>query len=266
MLTKYRALVTILNRLPREPFNLARYVERCPPVGKLPLPEHTWAFIGSLHYYARCMRWGYFFLEVLRPVVAIDSRWVSLEERLGTNIVPGLPEWKCSVFGDDVFFAHEKTGECIHLCAWDAPEIISVHSLISHFKNHREPGPVEQRLDQLFPEGCGFRLALHPLFRNHLLTPVGDGNLETYRLARDYARLDEFVDLWLDPRQRVWLAAAIGDWPAAHAAAVDLCLPDVPRLTFQRAADCSDRWVFKLRQAVQRKSDSDARDARSWVK
>ena len=67
----------------------------------------------------------------------------------------------------------------------------------------------------------------------------------SYSTAR---RSRGFWERWADPKNRVWLAALIGDWPAAHEAALACDMGDLALITGYRAEECRRDWLKRLRE------------------
>src|SRR5262249_14447022 len=139
---------------------------------------------------------------------------------------------------------HRGTAERIHVDAISGPDLISEDAFVCHYVTHREPGPAEQRLAQLFPKGRGISLALGVLRRKGLLCPTEEGEFTLRGLVTGYTgAVERLLDRWETPEDRLWLAALIGDWPAADATAETLGRGDLTALARPRAESCRRRWV-----------------------
>lgn len=117
-------------------------------------------------------------------------------------------------------------------------------------------GPAERRLLELHPEAHALRLSLETLARAVLIEWIDDDEID-FALSEEARLLDAaihaFLGVWGSGSGRAYLAAAIGDWLAAHAAA--LAAGDVPLIaaTGPRAEACRWRRLAAIRRQVDRR-------------
>src|SRR5436305_358749 len=102
--------------------------------------------------------------------------------------------------------------------------------------DHDPPPDLAAALDALPPAG-----ALAAPRAAGALHQVDEEEFELCgRVTRRADAIGGFLDAWEDatPLARVWLAALVGDWPAAHDAAVAVGEPALVRVTGPRAEAC----------------------------
>jgi hypothetical protein len=250
-------LEAILN-VPPAGNDICLLVDQAPAVGTLPEPQVSWVLMGLLHYRRR-KRWAWRVLRSrLRSLLSRPSKGsvsiMDVIENVQEGIVPGLPDWRYSLDGNDSHLVHRGTGEDIHIDALNGPELIPIWAFINHFQVHGDPGPAEQRLRQLFPHGAGCDLALSILKKATVLHPVDEVDFELCGAVTEYtSAVKGFLSRWRHAKateDRVWLAAWIGDWPAAHDAAVAARNDRLAVRIAPRAAECRMQWLKRLRQRV----------------
>jgi hypothetical protein len=227
-----------------------------------PDPQLVWVLLGLIHYRQRKV-WAWdVLLEHLGKQLGRPSRAkVSIQDvRDGVQegVVPGLPDWQYYLDGNDSHLIHRGTGEDIHLDALNGPELIPEDWFIHHFMHHRQPGPSEQRLAQLFPQGDGCRIVLDALRKTCLLHPTMEGEFTLCGKATPYSEaIEHFLARWQHPSDRLLLGAAIGDWLAAHEAALATGDAELAALTDPQARACRERWLTRLRKRVAKRGLSE---------
>jgi hypothetical protein len=256
----YQKLMTLLESLgdlPGRPADLGGFLAAAATAGARPLPQHAWTLIGLLHYQDRkWWAWEAYQAHV-RPLVrdgdapgaAAAPDWACA----GRGIVPGLPDWEFELDGNASFLAHRGTGEKIHVDVVNGPEDMNAWGFHEFVETHREPGPAERRLRQLFPGGGGLRLALRDLTRARLIHALDAPNFELCPVVTDHVDgVAGFLGRWEDPVERLPLAALIGDWAAAHETVQALGRTDLTAVTGPRAERCRQRWLQRLRKRAAR--------------
>lgn len=262
MTDKLWMILELISAYRERPKDVTGFVEEALAVGPLPVPQVTWALLGLLHHRERkCWAWGVLH-ERLRPLLDRPEKdTVSIQdvlEGVQEGVVPGLPDWRYSLDGNDSHLIHRGTGEDIHFDALNGPELIPEGWFIRHFVHHRDQGPAEERLARLFPGGDGCPIALHLLRKTCLLRPTMEGEFTLCRKVTPYAgAVEQFLARWQDPADRPWLAALIGDWPAAHEAALAVGDGALAALAAPRAEECRRRWRKRLRKLAARVGLSD---------
>jgi hypothetical protein len=255
MIEKLMTLLRAIREVPDDPGDVESSLRAAPAAASLPEPQVGWTLIGLLHYRRRKL-WAWRVMserlraQLDRPEKGMVS-FMDVVNGAQKGVVPGLPDWRYSLDGNDSRLTHRGTGEDIHVDALNGPELIWPGYFIEHFEAHREPGPAEERLASLFPRGAGCLYALGVLERSGLLHPGGVADFEMCGRAAEYAPdVERFLSRWRradGPEDRARVAARIGDWPAAHQAAVASGDDRLVALTAPRARKCHARWLKRLR-------------------
>jgi hypothetical protein len=154
--------------------------------------------------------------------------------------VPGLPEWEFYFHGRGCCVSHKVRGDAVDVDFFDdTADHFDTYFYVRFLKSLRRPEPPEARLLTLHPSVRPVTIAFTDLTDAGAL--VCEGGPDRPRPPRlpaevlDYAEdVRRFCDLWGDPNRRLWLAAVIGDWPAAHA----LATPELAEVTAGRADAC----------------------------
>lgn len=262
MLEKLLTLMEAIRNVPDRVGDVGSCLEVPPDREAFPDPQVSWTLMGLVHYRQRKL-WAW---RVLRERLSAQlsrprKAWVTLKdvlEGVQTGIVPGLPDWEYHLDGNDSHLIHRGTGEDIHIDALNGPELIPEEWFIQNFHAHRAPGPAEQRLRRLFPHRAGCLFALDMLRKTCLLHPSDEENeFELCGKVTAYADdMAAFLSRWGQadaPEQRVWLAAWIGDWLAAHEAATVSGNTRLIALTASRAEVSRVRWLKRLRKWLARR-------------
>src|SRR5262249_47274490 len=118
----------------------------------------------------------------------------------GRGIVPGLPDWQFDLDYNASFLTHRGTGERIHIDILNGPEDMTDWAFWEFVETHREPGPAERRLRELFPGGAGLRLVLRDLSHASLLHSLDEPDFELCPVVTDHADgVEGFLAHWEDP-------------------------------------------------------------------
>jgi hypothetical protein len=241
------------------PHDLFGAVKSLPPVGTLPSPWATWTLIQLVRYRSRQL-WAF---ETLR---AADIDLDDLAEAepgyfsVTTHIVPALPGWElevCNSFHFDFAYLRDHaSGEEIFLdlsAVKDEESYFFMGSMLEHSQPWTR-GAAESRMTELHPVIDTVLLARADLIESqHLEESCLDDVLEytCERLAPhvigSVGEIECFLEAWEDASKRLWLAALIGDWPAAAAAAEQEGNPDLMMFTKCRAEECRLRRIAHLR-------------------
>jgi hypothetical protein len=257
MSPNFARLFGVLSDPPGRPGDLRSFIATAPPVGALPSPYLAWPLLGLLHYLG-LKRWAWGVIrrrlrpQLRRPVkklVTITDVLYSAQE----GVVPGEPDWEYCLDGNDSHLKHKGTGERIHVDVLNGPQDIYLGHFVNFYISHREPGAAERRLVQLFPRGVGIAFAIEYLEGIGLLHQQLEGVYALCDAVSRYAEAAEsFLDRWDVAEDRLWLAARLQDWPAAHAAALAAGRADVADLTGPRAESCRRMWLEWLRRLAAR--------------
>ena len=129
----------------------------------------------------------------------------------------------------------------------DSADYFDTFFYTNFLRSLRRPEPPEQRLLELHPSRRSLSIAVADLLAAGALNPLPGRDAHPYRLSGavlDRAReIETFCAAWAGPGNRPWLAALVGDWPAAHAAGTG----DGPEaITAPRAARCRDLRRHRL--------------------
>lgn len=248
------ALLDALANVPNSVEDVYSFVEGLPRGGTLPVPQIGWTLIGMLHLRARRL-WAWRTIEERVVPCLPEGRdhfhGDHMIDLVGKGVVPGLPDWRYELDGNASHLAHRGTGETIDVDLMLGPEHGYVMSLVHHFLSHRDPGPAERRLAQLFPHGAGCLYAVEAVRRLGLVHLSDGEEFELCgRLAAYTEDAERFIARWAaatNPSERAWLAAWVGDWPAAHDAAITAADSRLAKLTARPAAACHRQWLRFVR-------------------
>lgn len=250
------------------PTDLARFLRDLPEANKLPSPWVTWTIIGLVRH-TRRQAWV---ADVIRTRLRGNPDDLARLGSLGqpesvqqSGPVPGLPEWEYYFHGLGCRLTHKVRGEAIDVDFHDgdSAEFIDTYFYVNYLESLRHPDPAERRLLDLNPSVRPVTLSVAELAAANMLTPLPGRERHPFRIADDVLphedAIDAFVEAWSDGRHRVWLASLIGDWPAAHDAAVGEGRPDLTAVTSGRAGECLEHRRRSLLRAS--KDDRQAPDA-----
>jgi hypothetical protein len=228
-----------------EPLDLATALEALPAVGRLPSPWETWTLIGLIRHRRRQLWVG----DVITARLGADLLELAEMGALGhppvhqSGPVPGLPEWEYYFHGIGCCLTHRVTGEAIDVDFFEeSAEYFDLWFYQNHLKSLREPPPPERRLLELHPSVEPIRLAAEDLLRAGVLAPLPGSDGFPFRVADSALGHEEGVTAlcqsWADEGRRLWLAALVGDWPAAHDEALRRGDPALGEITAARARQC----------------------------
>jgi hypothetical protein len=166
--------------------------------------------------------------------------------------VPGLPEWEYYFHGRGSCLTHRITGESIDVDFFDdCADYFDTWFFEQYLKSLRSPEPAEQRLLELYPSLRPMHLTVSDLLKAGMLIRLDESH--AYRLSDDVLQhsdtMASFCKAWEGPSQRLWLAALVGDWPAAHEAAAKVGNPTLVALTEAPADRCRELRRKRLLQA-----------------
>jgi hypothetical protein len=234
---KFARLLGALRAISSHHGDVQTALAAAPPVGALPAPQLSWTLLCLFQFWRR-YRWA----------------WRVLHERFWFNrghqkLV--LRDWEFEFDGPASSATHRGHKETILVDAWRGPDDLSYRAFGKWAASQREPGPTVQRLRELFPGGCGSTLALGVLRCVGLVQGIDDGRFVLCRGLRPFAApAREFLAQWSEPTRRLGLAAAIGDWPAAHTAVQILGRSDLLTETGANVERTRILWLRHLRRYV----------------
>jgi hypothetical protein len=245
------------------PTDLAIAMQALPAVGLLPSPWETWVLIGLVRHRVRQLWVGEVVTSRLGGSLLDLARLGALghpQDVPYQGPVPGLPEWEYYFHGQGCCLTHRVTGECIDVDFYgDNAESFDIWFYTHYLESLRAPEPPEQRLRALHGSLRPLQLAIADLQAAGALT---GGETHPCRVSEAVLRREEaitaFAAAWADPSRRIWLAAVIGDWPAAYVAAE--CAGDARliALTGARADQCRELRRQKLLQAFRDEAQASA--------
>lgn len=236
------------------PADLTLSLEALPEVGTLPSPWETWALIGLVRHRER-QAWV---ADIIRTRLRGNPDALAAVGALGhpkgvsqSGPVPGLPEWEYYFHGRGCCLTHKVHGDAIDVDFYDdSAEYFDTFFYINYLKSLRHPEPPEQRLTELHPSRRPVCIAISDLIAAGALTPLPGRDAHPYRVSEEVLAhtdaVDSFCDAWADPGRRVWLAALVGDWLAAHEAASDQ--PALQGILVPRAERCRELRRVRLRK------------------
>jgi hypothetical protein len=235
---------------PPDPLDLRAAVAAALPPDH-PVPQVSWSLFALLHYLQR-RRWA---AAVVREHLgAVVRRLKRTDDFLVEGIVPGLPDWQYTFTIIDSCLIHRGSGERLYVGRLAEGNALEDRHFYEYLDNHRQPGPAEQRLGELLPDYDGLDVALSELARSGLIRYQPAHRSSPLRLGRSVAgyahAVGTLLDKWPDARERLRLAVAIGDWPAALAAAQSLDDPALAALLAPRVEACRWRWRTLLWDGV----------------
>jgi hypothetical protein len=224
-----------------------------PGPADMPSPWLTWALFAVCEY-GRLQRWALGALEalVVPRLRARSGTPTHLEDLDARGFLPGLPEWEYDVEPGQATVAHRADREIIDLDTSRGPGVFCDWMFVEALLSHRRPGPTTLRLLQLHPDLLTLPMALEDLSRAGLLhVNISDDYNLSVRARALLGPIGAFLAAWRDrPGWRVWLAALIGDWQAAHEAARRGDDPDLTALTGRRAERCRRDRLGRLRRHI----------------
>ena len=239
-----RLFATLAGSLEPPAGGLAGALAALPEIGTLPPPVAVLTLVAMARHRRR-QAWARDNLRArlfdrLPPLEELAPERTPLE-----GVLRGLPEWGfslevelryCTVF-------HRVTGEAISvdLASRYGESFFFIPAFLDQ-TGPRDPGTPEARIQALRSAGWCVLDAVDMLVDAGLVEQY-----EPYSLAEDIYRLTPaalehadalaaFGDAWAAATDRTWIAALIGDWPAAHASAAAMGDPAVVAVTSGRVA------------------------------
>ena len=204
------------------PDELATRITALPTAGSLIEPCTAWLFINLMLHRAR-QRWARKELQRHFPSFFVSEP----DQEPQFKPVPGMPEWRlvfvCDVWGtivhrvtgelivvdrvrhrgEYIVFPHETQRDVTSRSPWDVPARLTATT-----------GGLQTAIDEL----VAVRILLETDFYG--LAWEDSEDPEAHRLSRRVSSMSRavhnFRHLWDEPRNRLWLAAIIGDWPSAN--------------------------------------------------
>ena len=239
-----------------EPDESASFLQALPDPGLLPSPWETWALIGLVRHRGRQAWVADIIRTRLRGALSELAALGALGHPEGvpqTGPVPGMPEWEYYFHGRGCCISHKIDGDSIDVDFWDdSAEYFDTFFYKKYLESLRRPEPPEQRLRQLHPSARAVTIAINDLIALRALTPLPGSDAFPSRIADDVLACAEtiaaFCTAWAAPKRRVWLAALIGDWPAADEAAQGR--RDLTAITSPRAEQCREIRRQRLRREM----------------
>jgi hypothetical protein len=210
------------------PEDLAAAVRSLPDAGHLPSPWETWTLIGLVRHRERQLWVGEVVTTRLHGSLIDLARMGAMghpQDIPQQGPVPGLPEWEYYYHGRGCCLTHRVTGESIDVDFYDdTAEYFDSWFYTNYLESLRQPEPPEQRLLALHASIRPVQLALTDLLACGILAPLPGRDIHPFRLAPavlpHVEAIARFCEAWANPGRRLWLAALVADWPAAHEAAL----------------------------------------------
>lgn len=213
--------------------------------GEVPSPWDSWTLVGLVRHRDR----QHWVLDLIRSRLNGSAARLARLGSLGhpdgvpqSGPVPGLPEWEYYFHGKGCCVSHKVRGDAIDVNFYDdTADHFDPYFYVWYLESLRQPEPPEARLLALHRSVRPVALALTALTEAGALVRDGDPDRPgPPRLAAEVLACSDaigrFCDLWGDPGGRLWLAAAVGDWPAAHELAADRT--DLAAITGPQAEAC----------------------------
>lgn len=239
-----RLLKTLSEIRFQPPTDLPAFLKSLPAPSTLPSPWLTWLMIGLFRHRER-QAWvkSVVIHRLQADIEAISSHGYSghPSHLKPTGTVPGMSDWEYDFHGIGCRLSHKVSGEEIDVdFRADSAEYFDEYFYSNYLKSLRMPEPPEQRLLSLYPSTRTIRLAFEALREAEILIPFSDQSQNALRLTDELMRFDSVIESvcrsWEDPANTIWLAAIIGDWPAADDAAAEC--PEVQQITAPLAQQC----------------------------
>jgi hypothetical protein len=249
---RFDALLAAFARA-REPatVDLAAALRALPETGALPSPWETWTMIGLVRHRERQLWVADIIRSRLRGTpsdLAAIGAFGHPEGVPQSGPVPGLPEWEYYFHGRGCCISHKVNGDAIDVDFWDdSAEYFDTFFYKNYLESLRHPEAPEQRLRELHPSARTITIPIIDLIGAGALPPLSGRETHPFRVADEVldAAIDDFCTSWADMGRRIWLAALVGDWLAAHEAA--LGRPELVAVTGPRAKKCRELWLKRLR-------------------
>jgi hypothetical protein len=237
-----------------DPTDLVASIRDLPGPGTLPSPWETWTLIGLVRHRER----QFWVADIIKTRLRGAPSDLAAIGALGhpegvpqSGPVPGMPEWEYYFHGRGCCVSHKVEGDAIDVDFWDeSAEYFDTFFYKNYLESLRRPEPPEQRLRELHPAARTVTIAIADLLAAGALVPFPDHDTHPYRLADEVLAsadaIAAFCTAWTRPERRAWLAALIGEWPAAHEAAAGQA--DLTAVTTPRAELCRELRRQRLRR------------------
>lgn len=253
---RLHALLTAISRAGEPaPTDLVSALTALPEPGVLPSPWETWTLIGLARHRGRQIWVANLVRNRLRGAPSDLAAVGALGHPEGVKQlgpVPGIPEWEYYFHGRGCRVTHKVDGTEIDVDFFDdSADYFDTFFYKNYLESLRQPEPPEQRLRELHPSARAITHAIEDLLKAGPLTPLEGRDSHPYRLSDQVLdaadAIDTFCAAWASSERRLWLAALIGDWPAANEAADR---PELAGITAPRAAWCFEMWWQRLRREL----------------
>ncbi|MBN9121267.1 MAG: hypothetical protein J0I06_19300, partial [Planctomycetes bacterium] len=236
------------------PVDHASALQGLPEPETLPSPWETWTLIGLLRHRGRQIWVANIVRNRLRGAPSDLAAVGALGHPEGVKQlgpVPGLPEWEYYFHGRGCRLTHKVDGTEIDVDFFDdSADYFDTFFYKNYLESLRNPEPPEQCLRELHPSARAIALAVEDLLKAGALIPLEGRDSHPYRVSDRVLDAVEAINVfcaaWASTERRLWLAALIGDWPAANEAAARL--PELAAITAPRSARCFDLWWNRLRR------------------
>jgi hypothetical protein len=238
------------------PEGIAAFLRALPDPGALPSPWETWTLIGLVRHRERQL----WVADIIRTRLRGTPSDLAVMGAFGhpqgvpqSGPVPAMPEWEYYFHGRGCCISHKIDGDAIDVDFWDdSAEYFDTFFYKDYLESLRRPEPPEQRLRELHPSARAVTLAVDDLLARRALAPLAGREAHPYRVADDVLSSKDaiaaFCTAWDVADGRVWLAALIGDWPAADEAAHGR--PELTAITSPRAEQCREKRRQRLRREL----------------
>ncbi len=166
------------------------------------------------------------------------------------GLVPGLTDWEYYFHGRGCCLTHRLTGESLDVDFYDETgDWFDVYFFINYLESLKAPPEfAERRLIDLHPSLTSIRLSFEELVETGLLERHPERSV--LRLPRDSFLLEEPIEAlerrWIEPGQRPWIAAVLGDWLLVEQELQAFGPP--PASISARAARCHDLRFARLKR------------------
>jgi hypothetical protein len=228
-MSQYERLWQALARAEQpEPDDLAGSIQALPVAGELPSPWESWALIALVRHRQRQLWLGEIVASRLGGNLHTIGRMGAFGHPEGIpqqGLVPGMIEWEYYFHGCGCCLTHRVNAASIDVDFFgDCAEYFDTFFYANYLKSLRHPEPPEQRLIDLDPSIEPMNLAFHDLLAAGMLEPLAGRESRPFRVHEAVLlhedTITSFCAAWHDPARRLWLAALLGDWPAAHKTAL----------------------------------------------
>ena len=247
-----RALATM-------PSDLFHALAALPAVGALPSPWLIWTLLALVTNRQRQL-WALQAVREQLPQMLVPPRRHTIDFRRET-FLPQAPEWNVAQYSyGELFFHNRVSGEritpppspderCLSLqpraFIWQLGQVAILPAMARLKELYRDPNAVELELCLLARAGLlvapgGRRLRPRPPLRRTPFQCSGplDGAVLSDMALAQMPVLERFLAAWENSAARLWLAAAVGDWPLAQQLAASTGDAALLSLTKRRAGQC----------------------------